>query len=429
MLGGLIFLGVLTLILHRLSPRLGLNPLVFFLGSLLAMMQFRFLGLLSMNFAGVETKISIGSYVLLPTLLLGLLVIYIINGSIQARDTFWGLILVSLLIALYQSLPDIFSLLTGTLPTQVSLGDIAPRIPLSSAATLIVDMVVLVAVYQSVSNWRSRFPSRFASGIALLVALWSDAIFFPIFAYAGTPVSFSQMPANLLGKSLAGIALWPLVVIYLKKYSPGYPNSAAATPRPMLDIFATQLQLEKRASLLYNLLRITNQINQLIARSTSRDELFQQACQLITEGSEYPLAWIGLQGESVTQIQPVAKAGLNVGYLDEIILHHDSSSPELDSSMAALHSGRAVINHNALNVSSSFSGGTTARIPGFYVTASFPMRHVGQVLGVLNVYSQQRQTLTQEDEVSLFQQLADDLGYAMTSLEVRRQQASLNIAT
>ncbi len=38
-------------------------------------------------------------------------------------------------------------------------------------------------------------------------------------------------------------------------------------------------------------------------------------------------------------------------------------------------------------------------------------------------------TLTQEDEVSLFQQLADDLAHAMISLEARRQQDSLFIAT
>jgi len=239
MLGELALLGGIALGLHRLSLRLGLNLLIFFLGSLLAILQTRFLGLLTMNVVGVEARLSVGSYVILPILLMGLLVIYIINGSAQARNTFWGLILVSLLIALYQSLPGILVLLPGILPNQLSLADLSPRIPLSSAATLMIDMVVLVIVYQSVSNWRSRFPSRLASGIALLVALWSDAIFFPIFAYAGTPVSLSQTIVNVLGKSLAGLALWPVIVLYLIRYSPGYPNSAAAIQRPVFDIFAT----------------------------------------------------------------------------------------------------------------------------------------------------------------------------------------------
>jgi PAS domain S-box-containing protein len=188
-------------------------------------------------------------------------------------------------------------------------------------------------------------------------------------------------------------------------------------------------QLEKRASLLYNLLRITNQINQLIARSTSTSELFQQACQLITEGRDYSLAWIGLWDESPTQIQPIAKAGPKVDYLDEMILHNGNSSPELDSSAAVLLSGRAVINRTALRDPGIFSGQRAVPNPGFKVTASFPMRHSGQVLGVLNVYSHQRETLTQENEVSLFQQLADDLAHAMISLEAHRQQDSLYLAT
>ena len=175
------------------------------------MLQFRDLGFSTILFGGAELRISIGSYALLPTLLLGLLVIYIINGSTQARNTFWGLIFVSALIAVFESLPSLLSKLVTSLPAVLSQSVVQPRIPLASAFTLIVDMAVLVIVYQSISNWRSRFPSRFASGIALLAALWSDAIIFPFLAYSGTPLLISQMSINLIGKSLAGLALWPLV--------------------------------------------------------------------------------------------------------------------------------------------------------------------------------------------------------------------------
>jgi PAS domain S-box-containing protein len=182
-------------------------------------------------------------------------------------------------------------------------------------------------------------------------------------------------------------------------------------------------------SLLFNLLRITNQINQLIAKSTGTNELFQRACELITQGSDYSLAWVGLWDESPTKIQPIAKAGSKVDCLDEIISHNGQPSSELDLSMAVLRSGKAVIDRKILNETGRFSGEPGGTGACFSVIASFPMRHSGQVLGVLNVYSQQRETLTQEDEVSLFQQLADDLAYAMISLEARRQQDSLFIAT
>ena len=194
MLGELFFLGVLILVLHQISSRLGLNPLIFMLGSLAAILQFRNLGFVSIILAGEAMKISVGSYVILPIILMGFLVIYIVNGSTQARNTSLGLILVSFLVALFQFLPALpgmwfanFTAATLQSPTQA-------RIPLSSLATLIVDIAVLVTVYQALSNWRGQFPSRFASGIALIAALWSDALIFPILAYAGTPVFSTRYP-------------------------------------------------------------------------------------------------------------------------------------------------------------------------------------------------------------------------------------------
>jgi PAS domain S-box-containing protein len=344
------------------------------------------------------------------------------------------LIFVSALIAVFESLPALLNKLVISSPAALSQSVVQPRIPLASGFTLIIDMAVLVIVYQSVSNWRSRFPSRFASGIALLAALWSDAIIFPFLAYYGTSLLFSQISVNLIGKSLAGLALWPLVSIYLFKYSPDYPNSAATIERPVLDIFTTRLQLEKRASLLYNLLHITNQINQLIARSTSTNELFQQACQLLTQDNAYPLAWIGMCAGSQGQVTPVARAGAKSGLLDEIAPCLGScatpGSPEPGTCIIAMRTARAAIHHNSSIEAGKTNGNQPVnRTPSFRVSASFPMRHSGQVFGVLNVYSQQREALSQDEEVSLFQQLADDLAFAANSLEARRQQASLNIAT
>ncbi len=354
MLSGLFFLGGLVLLLHQISSRLGLNILIVVLGSLIAMLQFGYPGFATILLAGEVVKISPGSYIILPTLLMGLLVIYIVNGSTQARNTFSGLILVSFLIVLFQFLPA----LPGnwfTIPVTVAPQNLLqPRIPLASLVALIMDMAVLVICYQSVSNWRSRFPSHFASGLALLASLLCDALIFPILAYGGTPDFYEQVFANLIGKSLAGIALWPLVVIYLIKFSPAYPGSAAVTPRPVLDIFSTHLQLEKRAGLLYNLLRITNQINQLIAKSTDTDELFQHACELITQDSDYSLAWIGLWDKSFREIQPIAKAGSKVDALDQIISPNGTVSPERCPSVAALQSGKAIIDRKELEKTRHF---------------------------------------------------------------------------
>jgi PAS domain S-box-containing protein len=194
---------------------------------------------------------------------------------------------------------------------------------------------------------------------------------------------------------------------------------------------SSRIGLKKRANYLCDLLRITNQIDQLIFKSTNTNELFQQACQLITQGPDYSLAWIGLWDESFQEVQPIAKAGSKIDYLDQITSLNGTVSPERCPSSAALQSGKAIIDRKTPSKPGKFSGNPAPAesSPEFSVIASFPMHHSDQVLGVLNVYSEQRESLSQQDEVILLQQLADDLAHAMINLKTRRQQDSLYIAT
>ncbi len=316
--GELFFLGTLTLILHQLSSRYGLNPLVFFLGSMTAVLQFSTLGSYPVTIWGIDLNVIIGSYILLPTLLMGLLIIYIVNGSMQTRNVFAGLLLVTIIIAIYQSLPVILSLLSIEFSPPTGQSNLSPRIPLASAATLAVDMMILVVVYQSVSNWFGRYPSRLATGMALLAAIWSDGLVFPTLAYFGEPDLPGLLTLNMVGKSLAAMVLWGITIVYIAKFSRQYPGSAASLQRPPLDIFISELQLEQRASLHYSLLRITNLISQLIVRSTHPDELLQQTCELLTNRRDYGLVWIELMREGQSEMQLAAKAGSDNEFLSKL---------------------------------------------------------------------------------------------------------------
>ena len=68
-----------------------------------------------------------------------------------------------------------------------------------------------------------------------------------------------------------------------------------------------------------------------------------------------------------------------------------------------------------------------ARRLNYHTAAAFPMRRAGQVLGILMVHAAPIQALELE-EIGLLQELADDLAYALISLEARRQQIILHTA-
>jgi PAS domain S-box-containing protein len=426
------------LILHRFSYRYGLLPLVFFLGGLAASLQFRFLGLVTLTVWGNELRLSAGSYILLPVLLLGLMIIYIFNGTTQARNTLYGLIVVTLfaafaqiLFSIYQTLPAAYKIVGNTI-------SVPARIPLASAVTLVIDMFVITSVYQTVSNLRKRSPSRLAGILALLLTLWSDALIFPTLAYWGSTDWTYQLPTNLIGKGVSALALAPIVYFYLGKISESFSESSAVHPRRVLDILSTHLQLEARAQYQLGLLRTISQINQLILRLDQPKELLQKSCELLAQGRDYAIIWIGLLEKdrpspgSPQSLKFAAEAGPLTDRLKWLLeLNNDSHNTGEKFARSAQTDQVVRSNRAAIFKETPLSHPVwqeSMKKAGLHACAAFPMRHENSLVGILGVYAVRSDTFNNPDEVLLLQELADDLAYALVSLEARQQQAFLSTA-
>ncbi|MBN2549742.1 MAG: GAF domain-containing protein [Anaerolineales bacterium] len=416
-----------VILLHRLHNRLGLMYPIFGLGALVAALQLRSLGMYTLNIGAVPLQLSLGSYVLLPPILLGLLIIYVVNGSTRARNTLIGLVSVTFLIALLLTIPSFYQPSPGLITFPTASTNPPARIPIASALTIPIDMIVLVIVYQSLSNWRGHFPSLMASGAALMAALWSDALVFPLLAYLGTPSWPGQLAPNLIGKSIAGAILWPIAMLYLSRAAHIFPNSAATTARPVLDLFTTRLQLEARAQFHYSLLRTISQINGLIVQANNPQALLDQVCKLLAQGRDYSLIWIGMAEVQGKPLRLRAKAGPRLNKISAILPNEDQIPPDAPSN-AVLR------NHQAVIITASFldpqhrDWQRRLSEAGFPAYAAFPIRHQERCLGVLNVYSILSKAFSNPEETNLLQELADNLAHALVSLEARRQQAFLSSA-
>ena len=142
----LLLLGAWVLFIHRISPRISLFPNIFLLGGLTAALQFGFLGTFQLRLADLQVNLSLGSYILLPALLLGILVIYIINGSIKARQVILGMAFTSLMVASFQLLPLLYQDSPGQIVVTANLRALSARIPFAFALALPVDLILLVVV-------------------------------------------------------------------------------------------------------------------------------------------------------------------------------------------------------------------------------------------------------------------------------------------
>ncbi len=414
-------LGLILLAAHRSSSYLGSLPLLVVMGGMAAVLQFPALSMVFISLADQTVGLQPGSYLFLPVLLLGLLVVYIVDGTTQARAVLFGIIIITLLAALFQVLPPA-TLQTPWLTVEPVSQAVAanPRVLLASALALAADLLVLVIAYQAISNRQPRQPSLLAAACALLLALWCDAIVFVLVSRGGESGWWVRMLVNLAGKSLAGIGLLPLLLFYLRRFAGAFPETAATSQRPVLDIFSTARQLEAQARYSHNLLHTLLQINHLIVRATSLQTLLEQTCQLLVANRDYRLVWIGLLDGRCQAVQ----AGHADGYLEDFILTPEGAIRPGTPASQALETRRTVAIGDIARQAAEAPWAAAAKARGYGAALSLPLCQAEQVLGVLNVYAG-RANAFETQEIELLQELADDLAKAITNLEVGSQQKTL----
>jgi PAS domain S-box-containing protein len=415
--------GLLALTLHRARSRLGLAPVAIYLGGLVAILQMPGLGMLDVQIAGIQFRLA--SHVILPTILLSLLIVYIVDGTVQARPVIQSVILVAFLLYVLQIYLPIFHAFSNGSSLN-SFEEVYPlRVLSASTLSLVVDVILLVILYQAISNLHRHFPSIFAGELALWGTLSVDALLFTSINFAGTPQWGQAVWNDWLAKSLAGVAFYPLVYVYIKYIAPTLPDTAATTPRPTLDLFNTQVELEARMRLQYGLLYTLSQINQLIMKATHAQSLFEQACAWLAEGRDLQLVWIGLRQEGNPNLILAAKAGSSARTLSLTGWLSTASAPDSPAWMQAFKQGHAVVELDLNHPSRASAWQTSLWQTGIRALAAYPMRYHQKTIGVLCLMSTHLEAFNNPQEVHLFQELADDLAFARTSLEARQRQILL----
>jgi len=238
----IIVLAVSVLVLHRISPRYGLTPLIALALALTVFVQASNTSLVYIQLSN-EFFLTVASSAYIPVILMVILILYIVEGTIVARLTIVSILGSSLLYYLLFWSNKVHLSLTGG-GSFLSLTPNSPTFSLylpSIVASLIAftaDLFIIAIVYQGIKNIFPQFPAWIAPGIALLVSLWNDTVLYQA-TCCGWPTSdfFAQIVDDLLGKTLVGIILWPLVAIYLTNVVPKvFKNYRSSAIRPTFDL-------------------------------------------------------------------------------------------------------------------------------------------------------------------------------------------------
>jgi signal transduction histidine kinase len=315
LLAHLIGLCALVLYLHYRHPRLGYAPMLMVLGGLVAITQ----GTGAIVFSPFEgVRLIVNSNVLVPIVIVSVLVIYVSSGSAPARWFIAGVAVVSavvlltlLLYVVYLQQPDTFSFnidLERLLSNSLGL-----RTVTASVVTFMVDMLIIIVVYQGVRNAFGWLPEIAVVACALLAALGADVIVFNFLAWFGTPNYSRLLPGDMFGKMLSGVVLAPIVGFYLTRFAPRLPYFVGGRGRRVFDIAAPDVKRLKRE--LRQTQRALSQEHAQLQEQRARVEMMREFIGEVSHDLKNPLTSINLRLGLIAHIDDEAR---RAKMLDEI---------------------------------------------------------------------------------------------------------------
>lgn len=159
---------------------------------------------------------------------------------------------------------------------------------------------------------------------------------------------------------------------------------------------------------------VLSQINALIVRAKSREELFGEACRIAVEAGQFPLAWIGLVDVGAQRVVPVASAGPDAEFLAEVgerFSFADDAPLGYGAVAVAVREKRLVVINDVAG-DPSVRDARPYQNRGIRSVASLPLIVAGEVVAVLGLHAGEVDYFD-EAELALLFELAGDIAFAM----------------
>jgi diguanylate cyclase (GGDEF)-like protein/PAS domain S-box-containing protein len=179
-----------------------------------------------------------------------------------------------------------------------------------------------------------------------------------------------------------------------------------------------QKQAELKIKRLNRVYAVLSEINALIVRVKSRDELFEGACRIVVEAGQFRTSWIGMVDRDAMKIDPVASAGSKPEHIAFIRDHFslDEGSPMGNTLTArAVRAKQALFSNDTQNdprilyKKEHFEGRTES-------VAVLPLVVAGEAVAALTLYAEEA-GFFDAAEMELLTRLANDLSFAIDHID------------
>jgi PAS domain S-box-containing protein len=192
-----------------------------------------------------------------------------------------------------------------------------------------------------------------------------------------------------------------------------------------LQDISAQIRADEHIAALNRLYRVLSGINEAIVRLRDPQLLFNEACRIAVEIGGFRMAWLGMVEAEPHEIRPLAYAGVDDHYLENLHISLDEDEYARGPTGTALLAGHHAVCNDIANDPNMAPWRDAALSRGYRASAAFPIRLNGQTRGVFSLYTD-RIGFFDEDELRLLDELAADIGFALEFIEVDRARETLN---
>lgn len=194
-----------------------------------------------------------------------------------------------------------------------------------------------------------------------------------------------------------------------------------------LDI-TEQKRAEQELQRLNKSLRAYSASGWALVRATDETSFLCEICRIVVEDCGHAMVWVGYAEHDAEQnLRPVAHAGFEDGYLNEIRLTWADRERGRGPAGRAIRAGHQVIFDDLRNDPDFEPWREAALLRGYAACISLPLTVNDENFGALTIYSRRPHAFSEAD-VSLLQILAEDLSYGIGVLRLRAERASREAA-
>ena len=197
----------------------------------------------------------------------------------------------------------------------------------------------------------------------------------------------------------------------------GGRRQVLAIIRDISERKAHELELGRLSSMY----RMITHVSRALLRAKTRDELFAEICRVLVEVGGFKIAWIGLLDPAAQLLAPVAVAGDEHDYLKDLRISTDPRAPEgMGLSGRAMRDGHTQVSNDALGDPVLQPWHERAASAGFQSTIALPLRRQGQIVGLLKVYSAEKNFFGPR-EIMRLEETAGNVSFALDVFFVEAQ--------